>query len=57
MLEADGNFYKRTSCHGGGTLAFLTVPTNRGSLLYRIETLHSFSFPYEWTAQSLRHVS
>ena len=50
MLEADGNFYKRTSCHGAGTLAFLTVPTNRGYLFHRNETLHSFSFRYEWTA-------
>jgi len=54
MLEADGNFCKRTSCHGAGTLAFLTVPTNRGSLLQRNETLRSFSFHYEWTVQSFK---
>jgi hypothetical protein len=54
MLEADGNFYKRTSCHGVGTLASLTVPTNRGSLLHRNETLPSSSFHYEWTAQSFK---
>jgi hypothetical protein len=50
MLEADG----RTSCHGAGTLAFLTGPTNGGSLLHRNKTLRSISLHYEWTAQCFK---